>query len=331
MLKPGPKNLITDVDGILVGNAEDHNALSGVTVVLPEEGAVGAVDVRGGGPGTRETEALSPDCLVDRVDAIALSGGSVFGLEAASGVVNTLAAQKKGFFIRGFHIPIVPSAILFDLLHGDKNWGNNPPYRDLGAAATKNAAADFDLGNAGAGLGAMAGVIKGGLGSSSAVRGDGLQVGAVMAVNPVGSVLVPGTKNFWAWALEQDGEFGATGAPQIAGDVNLDLPSDGRLGQNTTIGVVATNVALTKSEAHRVAIMAHDGLARAIRPVHTPLDGDSIFVISTAKIERDEPRPLVLAEIGAIAADCVARAIARGVYHAKSVGNVSGYGDFEQK
>lgn len=329
MLRPGTRNLITDVDGILVGNAEDRKALTGVTVVLPEPAAVAAVDVRGGGPGTRETEALNPDCLVERIDAIALSGGSVFGLEAASGVVNSLAAMGKGFEVRGFSVPIVPSAILFDLVRGDKNWGANPPYRDLGAAALGNASRDFELGNAGAGLGAMAGVIKGGLGSCSSVDDNGMQVGALMAVNPVGSTLVPGTKNFWAWALEQDGEFGGFGGPEIEGNLNLDLPLDSRLGQNTTIGVVATNVALTKSEAQRVAIMAHDGLARAIRPVHTPLDGDSIFVISTAKIVREEPRPLVLAEIGAVAADCVARAIARGVYYAEAVEGIPDYREYE--
>ena len=331
-INPGPKNLITDVDGIKVGNSHDKTAMSGVTAIVPDTAAVAAVDVRGGGPGTRETEVLRPDCLVERIDGVVLSGGSVFGLEAASGAVSALSAQERGFAIHGFNIPIVPSAILFDMINGgDKNWGDMPPYRDLGKQAVHDASADFLLGNVGAGYGANAGMIKGGLGSCSAVTDDGIQIGAVIAVNPVGSVVVPETHNFWAWELEQNNEFGGYGAPEIIGDLSLDGLDGSRLGANTTIGVVATNVAMTKSQLQRVAIMAQDGYARAIRPVHTPFDGDTIFAMSTEKKEMDKPEPLALAKIGAIAADCVARAVARAVYHADSLGKFASYRELLEK
>lgn len=300
--------------------------MTGVTAIVPDVAAVGGVDVRGGAPGTRETEVLNPDCLVERVNAVVLSGGSVYGLEAASGAVMALAKQGRGFVNKGICVPIVPSAILFDLANsGDKDWGDMPPYRQLGIEAVENAGTDFPLGNVGAGYGAAAGRYKGGLGSASLITDDGVQVGAIIAVNPVGSVLIPGTRHFWAWALEQEGEFGGLGAPALTDDLPLDMPKESRLTENTTIGVVATNIALSKSEARRVAIMAHDGFARAIRPVHTPFDGDSIFTLSTEKKELTEPRPLGLAKIGAMAADCVARAIARAVYNAESLGGLPGY------
>lgn len=326
MIKPGAKNLITDVDGIKIGNAEDKQVMTGVTAIIPDSAAVGGVDVRGGGPGTRETEALNPDCLVERVDAVVLSGGSVYGLEAAAGAVMALAKKGRGFEAKGIHVPIVPSAILFDLANsGNKNWGDMPPYRKLGIEATENAQDDFSLGNIGAGYGAAAGKLKGGLGSASLISEAGVQVGAIFAVNPVGSVVIPGTRHFWAWPFEQNAEFGGLGAPEINGDLPLDIPAESRLAENTTIGVVATNIALTKSEAKRVAIMAHDGLARAIRPVHTPFDGDSIFALSTEKVELSGSRPLGVAKIGAMAADCVARSIARAVYNARSLGGLPGY------
>ena len=326
MIRPGLKNLITDVDGIQVGNASDCDAMTGVTAIIPETAAVGGVDVRGGGPGTRETEVLRPDCLVDRVDSIVLSGGSIYGLEAAAGVTSALAEKGMGYALKGLHLPIVPSAVLFDLLNGgNKEWGDMPPYRSLGAQAVANVSKDFDLGNYGAGYGAAAGTLKGGLGSASAISEDGIQVGAVIAVNPVGSVLIPGTSNFWAWALEQNGEFGGFGAPELQEDISLEAISSGRLMENTTIGVVATNVTLTKAQAQRVAIMAQDGFARAIRPVHTPMDGDTIFTLSTERKPLDIPEPLALARIGAIAADCVARAVARAVYNAESLGALPSY------
>lgn len=326
MIKPGKKNLITDVDGINVGNAHDSDAFTGVTAIVPDDAAVGGVDVRGGGPGTRETEVLRPDCLVDRVNAVVLSGGSVFGLEAAAGATSALAATGRGFAMREFNVPIVPSAVLFDLFNsGDKDWGDMPPYRELGRQAVMEATNTFSLGNVGAGYGAAAGTLKGGLGSCSAVTDDGIQVGAVIAVNPVGSVLFPDSHSFWAWPFEQNGEFGGVGAPQTDGDISLDAITNGRLMENTTIGVVATNITLTKSQAQRVAIMAQDGYARSIRPVHTPFDGDTIFTLSTEKKPLDTPEPLALARIGAIAADCVARAVARAVYNADSLGKLPGY------
>lgn len=326
MIKTGPLNLITDVDGIKIGNAEDTKVVTGVTTIIPDVAAVGAVDVRGGGPGTRETEALNPDCLIERVDGIVLSGGSVYGLEAASGTVAELARQEKGFNHKGIIVPIVPSAILFDMLNGgDKNWGQTSPYRQLGVEATMNLVTEFQLGNVGAGYGATEAHYKGGLGSASVVTDKGVQVGAIVAANPVGSVIIPGTKSFWAWAFEKEGEYGGLGPPAFVEDMPLDMPDGSSLAENTTICVVATNVALTKSEARRVAIMAHDGIARAIRPVHTPFDGDSIFTLSTEKQELEEPRSIGLARIGAMAADCVARAIARGVYNAESLAGVPGF------
>jgi L-aminopeptidase/D-esterase-like protein len=238
-----------------------------------------------------------------------------------------LATAGRGFQAGGFRIPIVPAAILFDLANGgDKNWGREPPYRRLGEAAVAAAARDFALGNIGAGFGAAAGRLKGGLGSVSTVGDDGWQVGALIAANPVGSVLMPGTMTFWGASLAQAGELGAVApSPTARPPVDLDLPAEGRLGQHTCIGVVATNLALSKAEALRVAIMAHDGLARAVRPVHTPFDGDTLFLLSTAKLPLPEPKPLAIARLGHIAADCVTRALTRGVYAAETLGDRPGY------
>lgn len=328
---PGPRNLITDVPGIRVGNAADARARSGVTVVLADRPAVAAVDVRGGAPGTRETDALDPTCLVDTVDAVVLSGGSAFGLEAASAATNWLAARGRGFPVGGTRVPIVPSAILFDLLNGgDKQWGEAPPYAALGRAACAALAVDFALGNEGAGFGAMAGALKGGLGSVSAATPDGLVVGVLVAVNARGETVMPGERCFWAWPLERAGELGGQRPPQRALPVESDpLPGPSpSVGGNTTIGVVATNAALTRAEAQRVAIMAQDGYARAIRPVHTPFDGDTVFVLATGERALAEPRPLALARLGAIAADCVARAVARGVFAAETMGDLIAYRDW---
>lgn len=328
MIEPGPRNLITDVEGILVGHAEDREARSGTTVILPEPAALAAVDVRGGAPGTRETDALRPTCLVERVDAIVLSGGSAIGLDAASAVANWLAATGRGFPVAGCFVPIVPAAILFDLDNGgNKSWGEEPPYRRLGRAAALAAGRDFALGNIGAGFGAAAGRLKGGLGSASAVdAAAGLEVGALIAANPVGSVVMPGSGRLWGAAFEQRGEYGLhSGAEPTGHEIDLDLPAEGRLGGHTCIGVVATNAALTKAEAERVAIMAHDGLARAVRPVHTPFDGDTIFVLSTGRKKLEAPAPIALARLGAIAADCVARALVRGVAAAESLGERPSY------
>jgi L-aminopeptidase/D-esterase-like protein len=323
-LKPGPLDLITDVDGILVGNAEDQRVRSGVSVVLCEPPSVASVDVRGGAPGTRETDTLDPSNRVDRVDAICLSGGSAFGLSAADGVMRWMRERGRGVAVGSAVVPIVPTAILFDLLNGgDKDW-DWPPYRELGYRATDAASREFVLGNAGAGLGARAGNLKGGLGSASTIDVvSGLQVGALVAVNAVGYATMGGMPQFWAWALEQDGEFGGLPPPDrgLTLHVPLDRSDPARADPrgNTTIAVVATNARLDKASAERLAMMAHDGLARAIRPVHTPLDGDTVFAIATGRIGLGDDR-LALAELGTIAADCLARAVARGVYHAATLG-----------
>jgi L-aminopeptidase/D-esterase-like protein len=317
---PGPRNLITDVAGLRVGQAHDPAARTGVTVILPDERAVCAVDVRGGAPGTRETDALSPDTLVEAVDAVVLSGGSVYGLAAADGVTAWLGARGRGFGLaEGVpKSPVVPAAILFDMANGgDKAWGEAPPYRELGRRAVAAATADFQLGTAGAGYGAMAGALKGGTGSASAFTSDGYAVGAIVAVNCWGSVLAPGGRTFWAAAFVIGGEFGGLGAaglsagPEAWGPAKR--PSEAR---NTTIACVATDAALTPAQARRLAVMAQDGLARAIRPIHAPFDGDVVFALSTGAKPLAEPYPYTLARLGALAADTLARAVARGVFEA---------------
>ncbi|MFD2262454.1 P1 family peptidase [Lacibacterium aquatile] len=318
MSGPGRLNLITDVPGLSVGNAEDQAAMSGATVLLADSSMVAAVDVRGGGPGTRETDALSPAAVVDRIHAICLSGGSAYGLAAADGVMSWLGAQGRGLKAGGMTVPIVPGAILFDLNNGgDKSWGMEPPYRALGIQAAKTAGKRFFLGNSGAGLGAKAGRLKGGLGSASWLLGD-WSVGALVAVNPRGSVVHPGTDSFYAWYLEQDSELGNQRPPgkpiqDLADMEELAAPA---LGTNTTLAIVATDAPLTKDEAARLAIMAQDGFARAIRPVHTPFDGDIVFAVSTGDGSGVGANALV--QLGMVAADCVARAIARGVFEAKT-------------
>lgn len=318
MTGPGPRNLITDVPGLLVGNAEDETAITGVTVVLTEEPAAAAVDVRGGAPGTRETDLLDPVALVDRVDALVLSGGSAHGLDAGAGVMAWLASQGRGFAVGDVRVPIVPAAILFDLANGgDKSW-REPPYRGLGQAAAAAAGTDFRIGNAGAGLGAKAGRLKGGLGSASFAVGD-LVVGALVAVNPLGSVTMPHSPCFWAWPFEQAGEFGGLRpSGPVAALADLADCAPHIAGANTTIAVVATNADLDKPACRRLAIMAQDGLARAIRPAHTPFDGDTVFALATARGPALDPARLAV--LGSLAADCLARAVARGVHAAESRG-----------
>lgn len=325
MIRSGTRNSITDVAGIKVGNAEDKKVRSGVTVILPDEPVTAAVDVRGGGPGTRETDALNPACVVEAIHALVLSGGSAYGLDAASGMMSWLRARGRGLHVGEALVPIVPSAIIFDLLSGgDKDWGEEPPYRDLAQQAADAVSVDFALGNAGAGLGARAGTLKGGLGTSSFVTDD-FTVGSLVVANPLGSVVMPGTKTFWSWPLEQDGELGGQVPPE-GPCADMDFKFQEPVAANTTLAVVATDATLTKAQAERIAIMAHDGFARAIRPVHSPLDGDSIFVISTGK--RDLKDPVGdLARLGMLAADSVARSVARGVYEAESIGSLKAYKD----
>jgi L-aminopeptidase/D-esterase-like protein len=311
------RNLITDVPGVLVGQAGDAGLASGATAVVFAAPAVASIDVRGGGPGTRETALLDPAQTVEGIDAIALSGGSAFGLDAASGVQAWLAEQGRGFAVRSARVPIVPAAILFDLLNGgDKAWGRYPPYRELGYAAAGRAAADFDLGSAGAGLGATTVNLKGGLGSSSAVCGE-FTVGALAAVNAAGSVVVGDGPWFWAAPFEVDGEYGGRGFPSPLPPGALSPLTKGQARVSTTLVVVATDATLTKAQAKRLAVMAQTGLARAVHPVHTPLDGDVVFAASTGRLPLRDP--LQLTALGAAAAQCTARAIARGVHQATAL------------
>ena len=330
MVRPGARNLITDVAGIRIGQAEDEHVRTGVTVLLADEPALAVVDVRGGAPGTRDTEALGPINLAGAADAIVLSGGSVFGLDAPSGVTSFLRAQGRGFEIApgAPRVPIVPGAILFDLMNGGaKEWGDESPYRVLGRKAVEAASLDFALGNAGAGYGATAGIYKGGLGSASAVTDDGITIGAIAAVNSVGSPLIPASDVFWAFAFEQNGEFGGRRLKTDSA-LDLDLPADmkgPRPKENTTIAIVATDADVTRVELARIAMMAADGFARALRPVHTPFDGDIVFALSTAKRRIAEPRQREIMRLGSIAADCIARSIARGIYEAETLGYVKSY------
>lgn len=311
------RNLITDVAGILVGHADDAKLASGTTAIIFEEPAVASADIRGGGPGTRELDLLDPVATVDRIDGLALSGGSAFGLDAGAGVQAWLAEHNRGFAVGTANVPIVPGAILFDLHSGgDKNWGRFPPYRDLGYAAAQNAAKDFKLGTAGAGYGAKTQNLKGGIGSVSAKSPDGFTVGAIAAVNAAGRVTLGEDGNFFAAAFEQSKEFGGRGFPKQQPEISTALKGDPR--QNTTIALIATDAVLTKAQAKRLAVMAGAGFAMAIHPVFTPLDGDAVFAAATGRKKLDDPVH-GLARLGAIAAQCLARAIARGVYEAKSL------------
>jgi L-aminopeptidase/D-esterase-like protein len=333
MVKTGKRNLITDIAGLKIGNAEDHKLRSGVTVLIADEPFTAVADIRGGAPGTRDVEALDPVSLADKVDAITLSGGSAFGLDAPAGVQSWLRAQGRGFVSRPGSppVPIVSGAILFDLANGgDKNWGEITPYAALGRVAAEHAGSDFQLGNSGAGLGAQAGAYKGGLGSASLVTDDGFTVGAVVAVNSIGSPLIPGSDVFWSFPMEMNGEFGGKRLPQDFVQREFDLPPDmkgARPRENTTIAIVATDADLTRVELKRVAIMATDGFARALRPVHTPFDGDMIFAVTTGTKSIADPRPRDVMRIGTLAADCLTRAIARGVYEAQSLGTMKSYRD----
>ena len=322
--RPGALNLITDVPGLKVGQAQDERVRTGVTVIVPDARATTACDVRGGGPGTRETDLLNADVLVDAVDAICLSGGSAYGLGAGDGVAAALGAMGRGYPM-GAGIkpaPIVPGAILFDLANGgDKDWGEDPPYAALGKRALKAADRHFELGTAGAGYGAMGGSLKGGVGSASLVDDNGVAVGALAAVNAFGSAVMPGSRAFWAWPFELNGEFGGVRPDPALGvapdDWGLAKRNPG-LRQNTTIAVVATNVTLTPGQARRLAIMAQDGLARSLRPVHALYDGDVVFAISTGQLPLADPWAFSLTLLGEQAANCLARAVARGVYEATS-------------
>ena len=314
-MRPGPLNLITDVAGLRVGNAHDARLRSGVTVLAGHAPFTAAVHVMGGAPGTRETDLLAPERLVQQVDALVLSGGSAFGLDACSGVADGLRAMGRGFAVGDQRVPIVPGAILFDLLNGgDKGWGRNP-YHALGRKALDDLTTTPALGSAGAGFGAMTGTLKGGLGSASAILASGHTVGALVAVNALGSATVGDGPHFWAAPWEMGDEFGGLG-PAPTHDPGHEPPPMKRMGEATTIAIIATDAALTQAECLRLATAAQDGMARALVPSHTLLDGDLVFAASTGARPLTDPVADAFA-LGHAAACCLARAIARAVYLAE--------------
>lgn len=316
-MRPGPRNLITDIPGLRVGNAQDARLKSGCTVLVGAAPFTASVAVHGGAPGTRETDLLAPDKTAPGVDALVLSGGSAFGLAGAQGVMDALHTQGRGFPVLSARVPLVPAAILFDLLNGgDKAWGENP-YPALGRAALEAAAADFALGSHGAGTGAQTAMHKGGLGSASAVLDDGTTVGALVAVNPIGSVTTPSGRHFWAAPFEMAAEFGGLG-PDPAGFAPMPPSRKAQamaMQGNTTIAIVGCDLALDKAQCHRLAVAAHDGMARSIVPSHTPMDGDLVFAMANGTRAPSDPA-VQLAQVGHAASLCLARAIARAVWEA---------------
>lgn len=316
----GPRNLITDVAGLRVGNATDPFIKTGVTVLTADRPFLASVDVMGGSPGTRETDLLAPDKLVEDIDALVLSGGSAFGLDAAMGVVDGLRRAGRGFRVGAATIPIVPAAIVFDLLNGGaKDWAANP-YPALGVQALAAASADFALGSAGGGTGALTANLKGGLGSASLILPSGHTVGALVVANPTGSVTMGDAPNFWAAPFEVGGEFGGLGGRN--GPLSFEetarskRDNNGPMG-NTTIAIVATDAILTKSQAKRLAVAAQDGIARGVSPSHSQVDGDLVFAVSTRHRPIEDPI-LDILRLGHAAAVCLSRAMARAIYLAEA-------------
>jgi len=334
MMRTGKRNTLTDVEGVKVGHYTDAEAASGVTVILCTGGATGGVDVRGAAPGTRETDLLQPVNLVEKVQAVVLTGGSVYGLSTADGVLRWLAGRGWGFPLQDGHVaPIVPAAALFDLGRGRDFV---PPIGpDWGVAACEAATdGEFPLGSVGAGTGARSGSIKGGLGAASEVLDSGLTVAALVAVNSLGTVIDPATGLPWEIRQEVNGEHGGQGGKAV----RLPPAPGAQAGQNTTIGIIATDAALTKSQAQKIAQMAHDGMARSIRPSHTMFDGDTIFCIATGKRELPDtpgffaaPKAQALIDVGRAAADCMSRAIIRGVLEATSLGESIAFRDLPER
>ena len=334
MASTGQNNAVTDVEGLIVGHYTDIDAVCGVTVVICPEGAVAGVDVRGSAPGTRETDLLDPVNLVERAEAVVLSGGSVFGLAASDGVVRWLAEQGYGFPVDEEQVaPIVPAAVLYDLGRGQDfipsisgEWGRRA------CQAAKDGT--VSSGCVGAGTGTMAGGIKGGLGTASLVLDSGITIAAVVAVNSLGSVINPVTGQPWEIGLEVDGEFGSQGKRAV----RLPQPPKGSPTKNTTIGLVATNAVLSKTQAKKLAQMAHDGMARAIRPSHTLFDGDTVFCLATGKKELPEapgffafPQAQAFNELGHAAANCMSRAIISGILSARSMAGMTAFCDLEDR
>ncbi len=328
--RPSYSGSITDVEGIKVGHFTETKRPTGCTALLTEEGAVGGVDVRGAAPGTRETDLLNPVNTVERVHAVVLSGGSAFGLAAADGVMRYLDEKKIGVAIGNVRVPIVPAAILFDLLVGD---ASIRPTAESGYKACQAArSSPPEQGNVGAGAGATVGkmlgrqYMKGGLGTASVHLPNGLVVGAIVAVNAVGDIYDYRSGKLIAGARTEDGKHLA--------DV-MALLRQGRLApvelfpEHTTIGAVATNAVLTKAQVTKVAQMAHDGLARAIQPVHMPSDGDTIFALATGKLKGNVDSTMA-GLIGALAADVMAQAIVSAIRHAKSIPGYPAASDFNR-
>jgi D-aminopeptidase len=312
----GPHNSITDVEGFLVGNAHDEKLKSGVSVLYNNKPFKAGVHIMGGAPGTRETELLSPDKLVKKIDSIVLSGGSAFGLDASSGVVDYLKARGRGFRAGNSIIPIVPSAILFDLNNGgNKNWKFNP-YRKLGETAFKELGKEFQVGSIGAGNGATTGDLKGGLGTSSIIFKDRFVIGALVAVNAVGSTCFPGTNKLYAdYYLNDKLDRSIKTEEKTLGSIkNLNQGS-------TTLGIVCTNIDFDIADLTRIATSSHAGIARAVYPSHTPFDGDLIFSASSGKISNKSitDEDLMLAcHFGAV---CITKAIGNAIKNATSVEN----------
>ncbi len=320
-MQPGPRNLITDVSGLIVGSAQDDAIKTGVTVLTANAPFTAAVNVMGGAPGTRETDLLAPDKMVQQADALFLSGGSAFGLDAGSGIMDALAEEGRGHSVGPARVPIVPGAILFDLLNGgEKAWSTNP-YNSLGRSALANADADFTLGTIGAGTGALTAGLKGGLGSASLQLPGGGTVGALVAVNALGSATVPGQPHFWAGPWEVEAEFGGLGPCPVKPDLAATFKSKAEAlaylsRANTTIAIVATDIAFDQAQLNRIATAAQDGMARALAPSHTLADGDIVFAASTG----EKPLTSIYGDgyaVGHAAAICLSRAIATGVYGAR--------------
>lgn len=317
-MKTGPQNALTDITGLRVGHAEDHVIKTGTTVIRCDVPTIASVKILGGAPGTRDIALLEPENTVETVNAIALSGGSAFGLDAAGGVQQILRKEGQGFAIGPHIVPIVPSAILFDLINGgNKDWGDSNPYFELGKKAALAASDQCPIGSVGAGFGALTANFKGGLGTASTLMDNGVTIAALVAVNALGSATIGKSGHFWAHPFEIGDEFGGLGAPR--GNPAIGMPIKFRnlqhQGTNTTIGVIATDAQLSKSAAKRLAIAAHDGFTRALWPSHTPLDGDLIFGLATGT-SKIKPNDSDWIDMSAIAASTMARAIARGIFSA---------------
>ena len=307
----GPSNSITDIDGFLVGNAHNDNLKSGVTVLTRSTSFRASVSILGGAPGTKETDLLSPDKIVDNIDGLVLSGGSAFGLDASSGVMDCLKNRNRGFDTGSIKVPIVPSAILFDLKNGGfKDWKTNP-YRNLGQNAFLNISHFFEIGSVGAGCGATTSVFKGGLGTNSIFYGDRIKVGAIVAVNSVGSPCFPGTNILYS-------DFYGANKEHLEKPPTSTLINSTKLlkGEATTLGIVCTNLNFNKNDLNRIATSAHAGIARAIEPSHTPFDGDIIFSATsgTQPIDSKDNDLMLVCQLSAL---CITKAVGSAIKAAK--------------